>query len=213
MVVPAQPSSVSMIWPMFMRRGNAQRIEADVQGSAVVEVGHVLHRQDPGHDALVAVPAGHLVAFLELALGGDEHLDHFLHAGGQVVVGGALQALHVDDGALDAVGHAQGGIPDILGLLAEDRVEQLELGGRLGLALGRDLSDQDVAGLDLGADADDALGVQVVQALLAGVGDVPGDALSGPSLVSRTSVWNSLMWMEVNMSSLTTRSEMRMASS
>ena len=193
-------------------RGDAQGIEADVQRGAVLEVGHVLRREDAGDDALVAVAAGHLVALFELALGGDEDLDDFLHAGRQVVVGGALEALHVDDGALDAVGDAQGGVAHVLGLLAEDRVEELELGRRLGLALGRDLADEDVAGLDLGADADDALDVEVVEALLARVGDVAGYAL-GPSLVSRTSVWNSLMWMEVNMSSLTTRSEMRMASS
>ena len=121
--------------------------------------------------------AGHLVAFLELALGGDEDLDDFLDAGRQVVVRGALEALHVDDRALDAVGDAQARVAHVLGLLAEDRVEELELGRGLGLALGRDLADEDVAGLDLGADADDALDVEVVEALLAGVRDVARDAL------------------------------------
>ena len=43
------------------------------------------------------------------------------------------------------------------------------------LALGRDLADQDVAGVHLGADVDDARLVEVAQALLADVRDVAGD--------------------------------------
>ena len=50
---------------------------------------------------------------------------------------------------------------DVAGLLAEDGVQQLLLGRELGLALGRDLADQDVARLDRGADADDAALVEV----------------------------------------------------
>jgi hypothetical protein len=54
-------------------------------------------------------------------------------------------------------------------------------GAELGLGLGRDLADQDVAGLHLGADADDAVVVEVLQRLLAHVRDVAGDLL-GPEL-------------------------------
>ena len=59
-------------------------------------------------------------------------------------------------------------------LLAEDGAQQLLLGGQLGLALGRDLADQDVAGVHLGAQADDAVLVQVAQALLADIRECPG---------------------------------------
>ena len=94
---------------------------------------------------------------------------------------GALQALHVDDRALDAVGHAQGGVAHLLGLLAEDRVQQLELGGGVRLALRGDLAHEDGAGLHRGADADDALLVELLEGVLVGVGDVAGDLL-GPEL-------------------------------
>ena len=150
-------------------RRDTKRVEADVQRCAIVEEGHVLGGKHPRDNALVAMAAGHLVAFLELALGRDEDLDHFFHTWGEIVVRRALEALNVDDCPLDAVGNAQGAVPHVLGLLAEDRVEELELRRGLGLALGRDLADEDVAGLDLGAYADDALDVQVVEALLARV--------------------------------------------
>ena len=66
-------------------------------------------------------------------------------------------------------------------LLAEDRPQQALLRGQLGLALGRDLADEDVAGADLGPDVDDALLVEVLEGLLADVRDVAGDLL-GPEL-------------------------------
>ena len=76
-----------------------------------------------------------------------------------------------------AVRHLQAGVPDLPGLLTEDRAQQPLLRGQLGLALGRDLADQDVARYDLGADADDAALVEIGQHLLADVRDVPGDLL------------------------------------
>ena len=77
---------------------HAERVEHDVDVGAVLQVGHVLDRNDLGHHALVAVAAGHLVAGLDLALHGDEDLDHLHHAGGQLVA--ALQLLHLVDEAL-----------------------------------------------------------------------------------------------------------------
>ena len=71
--------------------------------------------------------------------------------------------------------HAQRAVADVAGLLAEDRAQQLLFGRELGLALGRDLADQDVARLHLGADAHDARLVEVLEGLLADVRDVARD--------------------------------------
>src|SRR5206468_7949656 len=70
-------------------------------------------------------------------------------------------------------------------LLAEDRAQEALLGGQLGLALGRDLADQDVARTNLGPDADDAALVEVAQRLVADVGDVAGDLLRAELGVAR----------------------------
>ncbi len=75
------------------------------------------------------------------------------------------------------MGHLERGVAHLARLLAEDRAEQALLRGELGLALGRDLADQDVAGDDLGADADDAALVEVGEHVLGDVRDVPGDLL------------------------------------
>ena len=97
----------------------------------------------------------------------------------------AAELADVDDLAALAVRQAQAGVLHLARLLAEDRAQQALLGGQLGLALGRDLADQDVARLDLGADVDDAVLVEVLERLLADVGDVAGDLLGAQLGVAR----------------------------
>ena len=106
---------------------------------------------------------------------------------GAVVLGDAAAREHarVDDGAFDARRHAQAGVADLAGLFAEDRAQQFLFGTELGLALGRDLADQDVARPDVGADADDTAGVEVFERFLADVGDVAGDFLGSELGVAR----------------------------
>ena len=160
---------------------HAERVEDDVDRGPVGQERHVLGRQDLGDDALVAVAAGHLVADADLALLGDGHPDQPVDAGLEVVVVVATELADLDDLAALAVGQAQRAVLHLAGLLPEDRPQEALLGGQLGLALGRDLADQDVAGADLGADVDDALLVEVLEGLLADVRDVAGD-LFGPEL-------------------------------
>ena len=128
-------------------------------------------------DALVAVAAGELVAVGDLALLGDVDADQLVDARRQLVAVLAAEHADADDLAGLAVRHLQRGVTHLARLLTEDRAEQALLRGQLGLALGRDLADQDVAGADLGADADDAALVEVREDLFADVRDVAGDLL------------------------------------
>src|SRR6266853_62617 len=280
--------------PDVHTRRNAQRIQNDLNRSAIRKVRHIFLRHDARDDALVAVAAGHLVADGELALHGDvdfdqldytrrqlvallelllalfgdlaQHVDlprgHFLDlfdlldeqrilfielqalqvARGDFLddvasqlhtldqqalvglfvvqvglqnlaaqqVGKTLQALvgqdanfvrqvlfqledlrgfdglvplvffsalagedlDVDDGALDARQSVERRIADIAGLFAEDGAQQFLFRSQRGLALRRDLADQDVAWLHNGANSNHAAFVQVAQERLADVGDV-----------------------------------------
>ena len=156
---------------------HAERVEDHVDRRAVLEERHVLDVDDARDHALVAVTAGELVALGDLALLGHEHAHQVVDARRQVVALVAAEGLDVDDDATLAVGHLERGVADLARLLLEDRADQLLLGGQLGLALGRDLADEQVAGGHLGADADDAAVVEVAQRLLGAVGDVAGDLL------------------------------------
>ena len=65
--------------------GHAQRVEQDLHRRAVGQERHVFLGQDLGDHALVAVPAGHLVADRDHPLGGDVDLDHLQHAAAELV--------------------------------------------------------------------------------------------------------------------------------
>ena len=98
---------------------------------------------------------------------------------GTFVLGHALarEDAHVDDRALDPGRNLEGRVPHLARLLAEDGAQQLLLGRELGLPLGSDLAHEHVAGLDLRADADHPALVEVLEGLVARVGNVPGDLL------------------------------------
>ena len=97
--------------------------------------------------------------------------------GREVVAVVPRERLDVDDDAALAVRHLERGVADLARLLLEDRADQLLLRRQLGLALRGDLADEQVAGADLGADADDAAIVEIAQRLLRAVRDVAGDLL------------------------------------
>ena len=144
--------------PLSSLMGAATRLAADqalqfVKGVAVDDVNLVVLVLDEPAHLLVLDGLGALVFFNALA--GE-------HAG-------------VDDDALDSRRHPEAGVLYVAGLFAKDGPEKLLLGAELGLALGGYLAGQDVAGLDLRPDADDAALVQVLKRLLAHVGDVAGD--------------------------------------
>ena len=90
-----------------------------------------------------------------------------------------------DDDAFDARRADERGVPDVAGLLAEDRAKQLLLRRELRFALRRDLAHQDVARLDVRANPDDPALVEVLQEALRHVRDVAGDFLGAELRVAR----------------------------
>src|SRR5260370_35005800 len=72
----------------------------------------------------------------------------------------AGEDLHVDDSAPNAGRAVERSVANVASLFAEDGAQQLFFRRDLGLALGRDLADQNVAGLHDRADTNDAALVQ-----------------------------------------------------
>ena len=89
----------------------------------------------------------------------------------------AVEDADLDHRAADARRQAERGVANVRSLFAEDGAEELLLRSHRAFALRRDLADQDVARLDLGADVDDARLVEVAKRFLADVRDVAGDVL------------------------------------
>src|SRR2546430_3582465 len=288
-------------------RRNAERIQNDLDRSAVRHVRHIFLRHDAGNDAFVAMAAGARVADGKLALHGDVHLDQLDDARGQLVAllelvlalfgdlaqhvdlarghfldfldlldekriffvefqalevasgdffddlagqldalgqqalvgllvvqvrleylaakqfGEALQTLiredadfvsevlfqlenlrgfdglvslvlfsaltgkdlDVHDGALDARRAIERSVANIAGLFAEDGAQQFFFRCQRGLALRRDLADENVSRLHDRADADDSTLVEVAEKRLADVGNIASDFLGAKLGVAR----------------------------
>src|SRR6266487_3805227 len=92
---------------------HTERVEHDVRGTAILEERHVLFRDDLRDHALVAVPAGELVALGDLALLGHVDAHELVDAGRQVVARATRERLDVDDDAALAVGDLQRGVADL----------------------------------------------------------------------------------------------------
>ena len=156
-------------------RRYADGIKDDVHRCAVGQERHIFRRGDDGDDALVAVAAGQLIADRYFTLLRYPYLHPAVDPGGQVVAGFAGKDLDGDDLAPFAVRHPERGILDLPRLLTENGPQQFFFGGEFGLALGGDLTYQDIVGAYLGADADDALFIELSERFLADVGNVAGD--------------------------------------
>ena len=81
--------------------------------------------------------------------------------------------------------HLEGGVAHLARLFAEDGAQKAFFGRELGLALRGDLAHQHVAGEHLGADADDAVGIEVADHVVGDVGDLAGDLLRAQLRVAR----------------------------
>ena len=165
-------------------------------GPLVVQVGqHFLAAQDAVQplQALVGQNAD-FVAQVLFELGHVLGLDQL----GALVLLLALAAedAHVHHRALDARRAGQRSVAHIAGLFAEDGAQQLLFRRQLGLALGRDLADQNVAVLIWAPMRITPLSSRSRSAcsLTLGMSRVIS---SGPSLVSRASISNSSMCTEV----------------
>src|SRR5215211_2633245 len=72
-----------------------------------------------------------------------------------------------------AMWHTQRGVFHLPRLLAEDRAQQALFRAQLGFAPGRDFPDQNIVRANFSTDADDTVLIEIGEALLADVRDVP----------------------------------------
>ena len=151
---------------------HAERCEDDINRSAVSHVRHVFGRQNLRDNTLVAVASGQLVAHADIPQLGYLDVNLLQNAGIEFVALLTGKDLDRDDTAALTSFHALGGVFNVAGLLAEKRTEQTLFRRKLRFALGRNFTDQNVAGAHFGADADDAVFGQVFQFGFADVRDI-----------------------------------------
>ena len=101
--------------------GHAERVQDDLDWRSILEVRHVLFRQNARDHALVPVASGHFVADAQLALHGDVNLHQLDDARWQLIALGQLIFLFVDD-LLEHIDLARGHFLDLVDLLVHPRI-------------------------------------------------------------------------------------------
>ncbi len=101
--------------------------------------------------------------------------DCLIHAGRQLIAVLSGKHLGIHNDTVFAVRHFQGGISHLSCFFTEDGTQQPLLRGKLGLALRRHLTYQNIACTHLCADADDTSIVQILKRIVTDTGNIPGD--------------------------------------
>ena len=101
--------------------GHPERVQDNLDRRSILEVWHVLFRQNARDHALVPVPSGHLVADAQLALHGDVNLHQLDDARRQFIALGQLLFLFVHD-FLEHIDLARGHFLDLVDLLVHPRI-------------------------------------------------------------------------------------------
>ena len=100
--------------------GHTQRVQDDLDRRAILQERHILDRHHRRDNALVPVPAGHLVALGQLALLRDADAHQLVDAGGQIAMFFAIKDADVHHAAVLTVGQAQRRVLDLARLVAKD---------------------------------------------------------------------------------------------
>ena len=132
--------------------------------------------------------SSHFIADRDLTLLGDIAADNEVYTGVEFRAVGAVEHLDIDYGAVLAVRNTERRVLDLSCLFAEYCAEQALLCGKLGLALGRYLTNKYISGTDLRTYADYSALVKVFQCILADVWNVTGDLLRSELGVTRFNI-------------------------
>ena len=182
--------------------GHAQRVQDDVHRRAVGQEGHVLDRHDLGDDALVAVAAGHLVAFGELAALRHADAHHLSTPAGRSRCSSRVKILDVHDLAVLAVRQAQARSPSPR---APSRRRWRAAASLPGVSSVSPLGVILPTRMSPGATSAPMRMMPSSSRSFSASSPTLGMSRvisSGPSLVSRASISCFSMWIEVNLSSL-----------
>ncbi len=148
---------------------NAERIQNDLQRRAVCHERHIFLGQHARYDALVTVASRHFVADRDLAFLRYIHTHELAHARFHFVAVRSRKHLDVYDYTAFAVRNFERRVAHFARFVAEYCAEQTLFGRKIGFALGRDLTYENIARIDFRTHAHYTVLVEVFERLGADV--------------------------------------------
>ena len=164
---------------------HTQRIQDQIHRRSVFEERHILHRDNLGNNALIAMAAGHLISGSDLAALGNRDTHHHIHTRREVGIVFTGKDFHIHHLAAFTMRHPQRGVLYVAGLFAKDGAQQSLFRGEFLFALRRDLADQDIIRPHFRADADDPRFIQILDGFFTDVGNITRDLLRSQFGIAR----------------------------
>ena len=154
---------------------HAQRIQHNVQRTAVRQEGHIFYRKHTGNNTLVSMTAGHLITYRDLSLLGNVDTHCFIYAWRKLISIFPCEYFGIYYDTIFSVRNLQRGISYFSCLLTEDSTEQTLLCCKLSFSLRSNLTYQDISRTDFRADTDDTSFIQIFQGIVTYAWNVPCD--------------------------------------
>ncbi len=141
---------------------HAERIQYNIQRTSVGQERHILYRKHTRYHTLVAVAACHLISYGNLSLLCDINANRLIHSRRQLVAVLSGKYLGVYHNSIFSVRNLQRGISYFPSLLSKNSTQKTLLRRQLCLSLRSYLSNQNIAGANLRADADNSALIQIL---------------------------------------------------
>ena len=146
---------------------HAQRIQYDIERTAVWQIRHILYGKHTGNNTLVSVTACHFISDGNLSLLCDINADCLIYTRRQFIAVLPRKYFGIDNNSVFTVRNFQRSIAHLSCFFPEDRAEQSFFRRQLRFALRRYFTDKNIAGAHFRTDADNTSFIQIFQRIVA----------------------------------------------
>ena len=156
-------------------RRHTQRIQYDIQRTAIWQERHIFNRKDTGNHTLVTMTTGHLVTYRDLSLLCNVNSYGLIYTRCQLVTIFSCEDFCIYDNTIFTMRYFQGSITYFTCFFSEDCTQQTLFCCQLCLALRCYFSDQNITGTHFCTDTDDTTLIQIFQCFITDTRNVTCD--------------------------------------
>ena len=152
-----------------------QRIQHDIQRTAVRKEWHILNRKYSGNDTLITMTTSHLITNGDLSLLCDVNTYRLIYSRRQLVTIFSCEYLGIYNDTVLTMRYLKGSITNLTCLLTEDCTKKSLFCCKLSLSLRSYLTYQDIPCTNLCTDTDDSALIKILECVITNAWNITGD--------------------------------------
>ena len=153
----------------------AQRIQNDIQRTAVRQERHIFNRKYTGNNTLVTVTTSHFVTNRNLTFLSNINTNRLIYTRRKLVTVLSCKYFSINNDTVLTMRNLKGSISYLSRLLTEDRTEQTFFCSKLCLSLRSNFTYQNVSCTNLSTDTDDTALIKVFQSIVTNARNISCD--------------------------------------